>query len=314
MVLSSMNLSANLLLNEEEFKNSCFSNFDTVYEFVISLHEENHDIFIVLVLLSAILSVFTCFGNSMVLLAYIKSSLPCKKLSSVFVINLAFTDCVVGVIVHPLLIIFFVQTINHDSSCLLPSILALIIPILMMVSLFSVAGATAERFLAIVYPFYHKTELTKTRLRVFVLLSWMYAMSWISVMFLSKNNLKIFVTLNSVLPIIMTTFTVILWFYIFFEIRGQSIVGITIAGRPQTILQYRLKSERKTAKTFLIATLSLYVSYSPLIILVFTNCRDARLITCFLEIMLLVSVINPIIYGFGNTVVKNAIRKDILCK
>lgn len=309
-----MNLSANLLLNEEEFKNPCFSNLDIVYDFVISLHEENHDIFIVLVLLSAILSVCTWFGNSMVLLAYIKSSLPCKKFSSVFVISLAFTDWLVGVIVHPLLIVFFVQTMNHDSSCLLPSILALVIPILMMVSLFSVAGATAERFLAIVYPFYHKTELTKTRLRIFVSLSWMYAISWISVLFLSKSNLEIFVTLNSVLPIIMTTFTVILWFYIFIEIKGQSVVGITCASRPPTILQHRLKSERKTAKTFLIATLSLYVSYSPLIIAVFTNFRDAIPIICFLEIMLLVSAINPIIYGLGNTVVRNAITKDILCK
>lgn len=309
-----MNLSGNLLLNEQEFKNPCVSNLDIVYDFVISLHKEDHDIFIALVLLSAILSVFTCIGNSMVLLAYIKSSLPCKKLSSVFVINLAVTDWLVGVIVHPLLMIFFVQTISHDSSCLLPSILALIIPVFMMVSLCSVAGATAERFLAIVYPFYHRTELTKTRLRIFVTLSWVYALSWISVLFLSKENLEIFVTLNSVLPIIMTTFTVILWFYIFIEIKGQSVVGITYSSRSQTGLQRRQKSERKTAKTFLVATLSLYVSYSPLITAVLTNFRDATPIICFLEIMLLVSVINPIIYGFGNTVVRNAIRKDILSK
>ena len=311
-----MNLSANLLLKKKNLENTCFTNLDVVYDFVISLHKENHDIFIVFVLLSAILSVFTCLGNTVVLLAYIRSSLLCKKLSSVFVINLAVTDCLIGVIVHPLLMIFFVQTINHDSSCLLPSLLAIIIPVLIMVSLCSVAGTTAERFLAIVYPLYHRTELTKKRLRMFVLLSWAYPMSWISILFLSKENVKIYVTLNSVLPIIMTIFIVILWFYIFIEIRRQSIVGSisSIGNKRQTMLQHRQKSERKSAKTFLIATLSLYVSYSPLLFAVFTDLENAIQVVFFLEVMLLLSVINPVIYGLGIVTVRNAIRKELFCE
>ncbi len=310
----SMNISANILLNKEDFRMSCFPSLDKVYDFVISLHKEDHDVFIVFVLLSAVLSVFTCLGNTMVLLAYIKSPLLCKKLSSIFVINLAVTDWLIGIIVHPLLMIFFVQIINDDSSCMLPSLLVVVIPILIMVSLFSVVGATAERFLAIVYPLYHRTELTKTRLRMFVLLSWAYAVSWISILFLRKENIKTYVTLNGVLPIIMTTFVIILWIYIFITIKGQSVVGNTSVSHRQTILQHRQKSERKTAKAFLIATLNLYVSYSPLLIALFTSFNDAIHIICLLEIMLLSSVINPVIYGLGNIAVRNAIRKELFCR
>ena len=302
-----------MLFNEVAFRNSCFSNLDNVYDFVISLHEEDHDIFIIFVLLSAMLSVFTCLGNTMVLLAYIKSPLLCKKLSSIFTINLAVTDWLIGVVVHPLLMIFFVQTINDDSSCMLPSLLAVVIPILITVSLFSVVGATAERFLAIVYPFYHRTELTKTRLRAFVLLSWAYALSWISILFLSKENLKIYVTLNCCLPIILTSCIVILWFYILIEIKGRSVVGNTCGSHRQTILQHRQKSERKTAKAFFIATLNLYVFYSPLFIVSFTRFNDAMHVISFLEVMLLASVINPLIYGLGNIAVRNSIRKELFC-
>ncbi|XP_028407709.1 melanopsin-A-like [Dendronephthya gigantea] len=297
---------------ERNLKNTCFHSLDII-DFVISLGPFDHDIFILFVLISAILSVFTCLGNTMVLLAYLKSSILRKKLSSIFVINLAVTDWLVGVIVHPLLMIFFVQTINDDSSCFLPSLLAVVIPILMMVSLFSVVGATAERFLAVVYPIYHRTELTKTRLRVFVLCSWAYATSWISILFLSEENAKIYVTLNCVLPIIMTLFVVILWVYIFIIIKGHAVVGNTCRGQKKTALEQRQKSERKTAKTFLVSTLSLYVSYTPLLIALFTSFKDPLHMICFLEIMLLTSVINPVIYGLGNVHVRNIMRKELLC-
>lgn len=306
-------ISNNLLLMEGSFKNTCHPSLNIIYDFMISLRRLDHDVFILFVLISAVLSVFTCFGNTMVLLAYLKSSMLRKKLSSIFVINLAVTDWLVGVVVHPLLMIFFFQAINDDSSCFLSSLLTLVIPILMMVSLFSVVGATAERFLAVVYPIYHKTELTKTRLRTFVLFSWMYATSWISILFLSEENIKIYVTLNGVLPIIMTLFVVILWVYIFIVIRGQSAVGNTCRGQRKTALLQRHKSERKTAKMFLVATLSLYVSYTPLLMGLFTSLKDALHVICFLEIMLLSSVVNPVIYGLGNVSVRNTMRKELLC-
>ena len=309
-----MNLS-NVLLNKQDLENLCFTSLDEVFKLVFSLHKENHDVLIVFVLLSAMLSVFTCFGNTVVLLAYVKSPQLCKKLSSIFVINLAVADWLIGVIVHPLLMVFFIQTVNGDSSCTLPLLLVLVIPIFIMVSLFSVVGATAERFLAIVFPLYHKTELTKTRLRMFVLLSWAYAVSWILILFLSKENLKIYVNLNGVLPIIMTTFVIILWFHIFVAIKGQSVVGNSRGSIHRgTILQYRQRFERKTAKAFLMATLNLYVSSSPLLIALFSGLNDAVYLTCLLEIMLLSSVINPIIYGLENTAVRNAIRKELFCE
>lgn len=309
-----MNISSNVKLNEEDFKNPCSSSLDMLRNLVISLHKENHDIFIVFVLLSAILSILTCFGNTMVLLAYIKSPLLCKKLSSIFVINLAVTDWLIGVVVHPLLMIFFIQTINDDSSCLLPSLLAVLIPILIMVSLFSVVGSTAERFMAIVFPLYHKTELTKTKLRMSVLLSWAYAISWISILFLDNENVKIYVTLNCVLPIIMTVLIVIFWAQIFVEIKRQSFLGSTSSCQRQTVLQHRQKSERKTAKTFLLATVTLYVSYSPLLIALFIGFNEAMHVICLLEIMLLSPVVNPVIYGLGNLAVRNSIRKELFCQ
>jgi hypothetical protein len=310
-----MNLSATVLLNKQDLEDSCFSDLDKVFEFIISLHKENHGILIGFVLLSAVLSVVTCLGNTVVLLAYIRSPQLCKKLSSIFVINLAVADWLIGVIVHPLLMIFFVQTINNDSSCVFISLLLVVIPIFIMVSLFSVVGATAERFLAIVFPLYHRTELTKTKLRMFVLLSWVYAISWISILFLSKKNLKLYVTLNGVLPIIMTTFVIILWFYIFIAIKGQSttIRNISCGSHRGTIAQYRQRSERKTAKAFLMATLNLYVSSSPLLIALFSGLNDPVHIICLLEIMLLSSVINPIIYGLGNNAVRNAVRMELFC-
>ena len=310
-----MNISSNVLLNKQDLENSCFTSLDKVFKFVFSLHKENHDVLIVFVLLSAMLSVFTCFGNTMVLLAYVKSPQLCEKLSSIFVINLAVADWLIGVIVHPLLMILFIQIINGDSSCTLPLVLVLVIPIFMMVSLFSVVGATAERFLAIVFPLYHKTELTKTRLRMFVLLSWAYAVSWILILFLGKENLKIYVNLNGVLPIIMTTFVIILWFHIFVAIKGQSAVGNSRSSIHRgIILHYRQRSERKTAKAFLMATLNLYVSSSPLLIALFSGLNDAVYLTCLLEIMLLSSVINPIIYGLENTAVRNTIKKELFCE
>ena len=88
---------------------------------------------------------------------------------------------------------FFVYSLNREAACVILTLFGLFFPIFSIVSLFIIVGETFERFVAVVHAFYYRTDLTRTKLRIFVLVSWLYALSWISVIFLEGKYAKVYV-------------------------------------------------------------------------------------------------------------------------
>ncbi len=110
------------------------------------------------------------FLNSVVMISLWRSSQLRKKLCYFMILVLSCVDLIAAAFTHPALIvwtIFWYRKTSHQygSKFIWPNIIGFA---LMCFSMFALLTLSIERFLALKYPFFHQTAVTKRRLLVFL--------------------------------------------------------------------------------------------------------------------------------------------------
>ncbi len=110
------------------------------------------------------------FLNSVVIISLWRSSQLRKKLCYFMILVLSCVDLIAVTVAHPVLIlstIFWYRKTSHQygSKFIWPNIIGIA---LVCFSMFALLTLSIERFLALKYPFFHRTAVTKRRLMLFL--------------------------------------------------------------------------------------------------------------------------------------------------
>ena len=143
------------------------------------------------------------FLNSVVIISLCRSSQLRKKLCYFTVLVLSCSDLVVVTIMHPLQISSTISAFLGNYNNIQGAIMFYIGVSLNGFSMFSLLVLNIERFLALSYPFFHQTSITKRRL-MFLLVALMILFA--SLLLLSHLKFKI---VRKVLPAIIIVFLVL---------------------------------------------------------------------------------------------------------
>ena len=142
-----------------------------------------------LCLLNVIFMIAGIFLNSVVIISLRRSSQLRKKLCYFLILPLSCFDLAVVAIGHPILIfrtILWYMDKHEEESKLMKSIIV-IVSNLNGFSMSALLTLSAERFLALKYPFFHQTAVTKRRLVLFLAFFVVVTVSLLSLRFFDGN-------------------------------------------------------------------------------------------------------------------------------
>ena len=222
------------------------------------------------VLLCVINVVFTFVGtflNSVVIMSLCNSKLP-RKLCYFMILVLSCFDLAVVVIFHPFIILeTILRWLYMTSHC---SIKVLYLEHLFAFSLTALLTMTLERYLAVVYPFFHEISVTKSRLlAVFVLMQLPFGIPYFAFL---NESLDTYIE-ACILALIGAVFSVIYFFnYKIFSTveRLRQRVAITMGTYDSEEENIRVKKHNFSlgkVSTCLLAVVCLSVCYFPTVVI-----------------------------------------------
>lgn len=121
--------------------------------------------------MSILLAFPTTFANLVLLIAFATSA-ERKKSCSMLLMNLAITDLLAGVVVMPGHSMIFRYIANGKSPCNFANFSLPVAFSLGGTSLFTVALIAVDRYISIFHPFYYQSELSRTKVALGIILSW----------------------------------------------------------------------------------------------------------------------------------------------
>ncbi len=114
--------------------------------------------------LNVLLTISGIFLNSLVIIAYWKSPQLRRKGSYFLIMLLSINDLVVGVLGNANHTLTLALTLNGNPKCILYILVDLLAFPSAAISFMTLFVLNIERYLSIVYPIYHRTKVTKSKL------------------------------------------------------------------------------------------------------------------------------------------------------
>lgn len=128
----------------------------------------------------AVCAVISISGNLVVLLVYLKRVFQqLARPRDYFIVNLAISDFIVGLIIIPLMVVTDVFILCRQVLFLRAVLESVLMPFLSSVSIWTVFGMSIDRFLAIKRPCRYKAIMNTGRVTKWLLFTWTYASTWI---------------------------------------------------------------------------------------------------------------------------------------
>ncbi len=190
---------------------------------------------LLLCLLNASFMVAGTFLNSVVIISLWRSSQLRKKLCYFMILVLSCFDLAVVTITHPVLIfstIFWSMKTDHEGMKIVKFTWTYTSVILAGFSMLALLTLTIERLLALKYPFFHQTAVTKKRLTLFLAVLISIAVALSSLSYFAET---IFVNIS-----IFTSFLIMLFVFIYLNYemfiiakskrKEERVVGIATSG------------------------------------------------------------------------------------
>ena len=265
--------------------------------------------------LNSFLTVTAVLGNSLILIALRKVSLlhpPSKLLLS----NLATTDLCVGLISHPLLIIFLLAAMNESwDICRYSSVTGFIAdPIFCGVSLSTLTAISVDRLLALSLGLRYRQVVTLKRTSVIIFAIWV-AQTVISTM--SFINVLVAVSCSILVATLCLATSIYSYTKIFFTLRRHQHQVQDHVQQPSQTNQLNVARYRKVVSTALWLQFTLLFCYLPDSMVV-ALMSIAGLSTPFflareytITLVYLNSSLNPILYCWKIKEVKQAVKDTI---
>ena len=254
-----------------------------------------------------VFGLFTVIGNTLVFVVYFID--PCKNLRTLsfyYVLNLAFADILVGVVVEPLNV--SVYWTNNEHALFAFYIFAVLSCVS---SILNISAMMLDRYIAVRKAFRYRVLVTVKRVRGSVVLIWMYAFhfSLLALVGWRDAYFQIYLyTFGVLLPsgVMMVSYYGLI---IFLKKKGASLrKSSCVGGQAQSTTQMkrRVQKERKISATILIMLIVFLAAWFPFVVvdvfLVFcANCRSQHLLLArdiTLSLGFFSSGINPLLYAW----------------
>jgi len=210
-------------MNNTRFVGTCIAPIE--YEVFYFNNLQLFRTFLVFILTgNVILAITSSFGNGLIIMAIVKSS-DLQSPSYMLIANMAFADLLVGLVLHPLLIIDIVFHLNKDYSgvCFMKGWLDCMGIVLSVVSAALSLFISVDRFLALRLKQRYRTVVTKIRVRLLVISPWF---SGIMIVFMYTYMNNQIVTVFSILVAgssISTVVTISFYLRCFLLLRRQTL-------------------------------------------------------------------------------------------
>lgn len=262
--------------------------------------------------ISISLSLVTIFGNSGMLVAFVKS----KSLHSHSNILLAFLclfDVLVGLTVHPLLIVILAKEDEFALETLV-TIFFYLVSLFDGLSIIAITCIALERFTAVCFPFFYSKHATKRNSVAMILLT---SAAWIlfSFLFFINEVTLLYFCLALELVIFLTVSLCYVYIYVIVQRKRADVIILgTISNGGSTTVLTRNEEGRKSNK---IAALLLFFyvcflpSYIYLVYLLIQGKCDNNLHSSLwlLFLTLANSAGNPLIYYISRADIREEVRR-----
>ena len=265
--------------------------------------------------LNSFMTVTAVLGNTLILVALRRVSLlhPPSKL---LLTNLATTDLCVGLISHPLLIIFLLAAMNESwDICRYSSFTGFIAdPIFCGVSLSTLTGISVDRLLALSLRLRYRQVVTLKRTYVIIITIWV-VQTVISMM--SFINVLVAVSCSILVASLCLATSIFSYTKIFFSLRRHQNQIQDHVQQPSQTNQVNVAQYRKVVSTALWLQFPLLVCYLPDSIVVALSSIAGLSTSLFLAreytitLVYLNSSLNPILYCWKIKEVKQAVKDTI---
>lgn len=274
-------------------------------KFALPLSDSLSSILIVSSVFHAFCSALSIGGNIIVLIVYYEKPHLLANVSSFFIINLAISDLVIGLILLPLMILTNIFILCGQVLFVRAVLEGMLLPFLSSVSIWTVLGASIDRFIAIRYSHDYRTIVTRQRVRNAILFSWVYSSTWFWFPFLPGLVGKYLLMIRSFIGFLVIMVVVFSWVAVYLKLRQLRRTRADFDGG-RSNRAFWSTMQRKIAKTFFCVVIVLYACFVPLWIRAighFFGVLDNRIFEVFaIALNLSNSAINPIVYSFTNKI------------
>ena len=225
-------------------------------------------------IVNAALTISTLLLNSIMVIAYSKSSQLRKNISNFLIAILSCIDVAIGGIANLTFTVFLLTKITGNGSCMILFVILKIMVILSGMSVATMSSMNIERYIAILHPITHRSELTKERLLMLAVLFWSGYITTFIVSFASQNTQgKMMMSLR----LCFIAFTIWTYVKIFLAMRksrsispfnnAESTNNTTSSLETSINRKKKFLKELKLAKSYILVIISNFIcSVPPLII------------------------------------------------
>ena len=280
-----------------------------------SLTAGTHGQLIFISILNSFLAITASLGNALILVALRKESSlhpPSKLLLS----NLAATDLCVGIISHPLFVIFLISVMNERwDICRYVSVTGFIAdPIFCGVSLSTLTAISVDRLLALSLGLRYRQVVTLRRTYVIVIAFWVLQ---IVISMMSLRNVLIAVSCSILVASLCLATSIFSYTKIFFTLRHHQNQVQDHIQQPNHTSQLNIARYRNVVCTSLWLQFMLASCYLPDSIVVALMSIGGLSTPLFLAreytvtLVYLNSSLNPILYCWKINEVKQAVKDTI---
>ena len=168
---------------------------------------------ITLIVIGLIVVLFGTLANVLVILVYI-NNVRLKSRSNSLVVVLACTDLLMTAFLRPLFIASYLNETTGNHSCALATLTRLVAYFCYGTSLLTVTLISIERWLTLAFPYKHHDMLTNSRLKVIVVLMWLFSLAFdLSLLGLMPYTVSMLISASISLTCFLVMLSVWLWIY-----------------------------------------------------------------------------------------------------
>ena len=264
--------------------------------------------FIIFCIFNILLSTLAIYLNSVTVLAYCSSTQLRKKLSFFLIMLLSLSDLASGISCFLTYTTVLVQAVVGELNCEIYVFTHLIIFAMLSVSLVNLTLLNTERYLGVVYPFYHKSKITRRRILVVAVVLWIFIVIPLTLLRLFMNGESRY------LSTLLISLAIVAFIYMYISIFRTS-RGVSIRSSPQTATTnswIKLK-ELRLANSCAVVVCCTFICYIPFSI---TDCLQPSTIIMAIShwgktFTLMSTSINSVVFLWRNTILRNEVRKVI---
>lgn len=203
--------------------------------------------------------------NSVMIIAYLKSSKLKEHLSYFLITILSCVDLAVGGIGNSMFMVFLITKMNGNRNCQLVFGVSRCLLLLSGMSIAVLSSMNLERYLAMVHPLIHRAKLTKKRLLLFVIILWSLYILTLFISFAKRNIVKYMVASYR---LCFTVFTIGVYVKIFLAVRkSQNFRNVGLPLERSSNVKREFLKELKLAKSYILVVMCNIICSLPQLIL-----------------------------------------------